>query len=142
MEPMTSDDVRLVQQSWDKAEFVKDVTAELFFSRLFQLAPELEPLFAADSRERERKFTQFVGTTVRGLNRVEALSPAVRELGARHPALAANEEMHANVAAALLWTLHKSLRREFTPEVRGAWINAYSTLSEAMRDAGGAPRAA
>ncbi len=139
---MTTDDVELVQRSWDKAEFVKDVTAELFFSRLFQLAPGLQPLFGTDARERERRFTQFVGSTVRSLDRVEALRPAVRELGARHPDLAANEEMHANVAAALLWTLHKSLRREFTPEVRGAWINAYSTLSEAMRGAGGAPRAA
>ena len=130
---MTSEDIQLIQQSWEKVEFVKDVAADLFHERLLELAPALGPLFAPDASVRRQKFAHFVATTVRGLDHPEAMRNVARELGVRHPEFAANDEHHTHVAAALLWTLQKCLRREFTPEVRGAWINAYGNLASSMR---------
>lgn len=139
---MTEDDVNLVQQSWEKIEFVKEVAAELFFARLFELDPALRPLFPTYARDRQRKFGQFVSATVRGLGRLDALRPVVRELGIRHPVFGDDDVHHANVANALLWALGKSLRREFTPQVKSAWIKTYGVLSQTMREALAAPRAA
>jgi hemoglobin-like flavoprotein len=136
---MTDEDVWLVQQSWEKIEFVKEVAADLFFSRLFELDPPLRSVFP---RERQQKFGQFVGATVRGLDRLDALRPVVRELGIRHPVFGDDDLHHANLASALLWALEKSLRREFTPQVKSAWIKTYGVLSQMMRDAVVAPRAA
>jgi hemoglobin-like flavoprotein len=136
---MTDEDVRLVQQSWERIEFVKEVAADLFFSRLFELDPPLRSVFPHD---RQQKFGQFVGATVRGLDRLDALRPVVRELGIRHAVFGGDDLHHANLAAALLWALEKSLRRDFTPQVKSAWIKAYGVLSQTMRDAATAPRAA
>ena len=36
---MTPEDIALVQESWRKIEPVKDIAAELFYSRLFELDP-------------------------------------------------------------------------------------------------------
>src|SRR5689334_6622936 len=127
---MTSDDIRLVQESWHKLEPVKEIAAELFYARLFELDPPLRNVCDPERKDRHRRFTQVVNATVRGLAKVDMLLPAVREFGIRHPLPGEAEQHHANVATALLWMLDKSLRREFTPEVKGAWIKAYGVLSQ------------
>ena len=141
---MTEEDTRLVQESWGKIEFVQEMVAELFYTRLFELDPAARELFATDSRERQQKFAGFMSATVRALDRAETLLPVVRALGVRHPALAANDRFHADVALALLWTLEKSLRRDFTPPVKSAWIATYGVLSQTLRTSlsGDAQRAA
>ena len=130
---MTDENTGLVQESWSRIEFVQEMVAELFYTRLFELDSALREVFAADARERQQKFASFMGATVRALDRVEALLPVVRSLGVRKPALATNDRFHANVALALLWTLEKSLRREFTPQVKSAWIATYGVLSQTLR---------
>lgn len=139
---MTSDDIRLVQESWHKLEPVKEIVAELFYARLFELDPLLRNVCDDDRKDRHRRFTQVVNATVRGLAKVDMLLPAVREFGIRHPLPGEAEQHHANVATALLWMLDKALRREFTPEVKGAWIKAYGVLSQSVRDATRPPQAA
>jgi len=130
---MTPDDIAQVQQSWLKIEPVKEIAAELFYMRLFELDPVLRNVCGDDMKDRQKRFTQVVGATVRGLQRVDMLLPAVREFGMRHPLPGEIEQHHANVASALLWMLEKSLRKDFTPEVKAAWIKAYGVLSQTIR---------
>ena len=132
---MTDQDARLVQESWSQIEFLQDMVGELFYTRLFELDPASRELFAVDARERQQKFAGFMSATVRALDRTETLLPVVRALGVRHPALATNDRFHADVALALLWTLEKSLRRDFTPAVKSAWIATYGVLSQTLRTA-------
>ena len=134
---MTPDDIALVQESWRKIEPVKEIAAELFYTRLFELDPVLRAVCGDDMQDRRKRFTQVVGATVRGLARVDMLLPAVREFGMRHPLPGEIEQHHANVADALLWMLEKALRADFTPEVKAAWIKAYGMLSQTIR--GSAP---
>jgi hemoglobin-like flavoprotein len=130
---MTPDDIALVQESWRKIEPVKEIAAELFYVRLFELDPILRAVCGDDMKDRHKRFTQVVGATVRGLARVDMLLPAVREFGMRHPLPGEIEPHHANVANALLWMLEKALRGDFTPEVKAAWIKGYGMLSQTIR---------
>jgi hemoglobin-like flavoprotein len=139
---MTPDDVRMVQDSWRKMEPVKEIAAALFYTRLFELDPPLRHVCGEDLKESYQRFIQVISATVGGLARVEILLPAVREFGMRHPLPGETEQHHANVASALLWTLEKALRRDFTPEVKSAWIKAYGVLSQTVREVARAPQAA
>jgi hemoglobin-like flavoprotein len=130
---MTQDDIAQVQHSWRKVEPVKEIAAELFYTRLFELDPLLRSVCGDDMKDCHKRFTQVVSATVRGLARVDMLLPAVREFGLRHPLPGETEQHHANVATALLWMLEKALRSDFTPEVKAAWIKAYGLLSQTMR---------
>jgi hemoglobin-like flavoprotein len=132
---MTPDDIRIVQESWRKMEPVEDIAADLFYTRLFELDPPLRLICDDDPRMRRHRFRLVVGATVRGLARVDMLLPAVREFGVRHPLPGEVEQHHGNVARALLWMLEKALRRDFTPEVKAAWIKAYGVLSLTIREA-------
>jgi hemoglobin-like flavoprotein len=140
---MTKDDIALVQESWRTIAPVKHITAELFYVKLFELDPALREALGDDAVLRQ-KFTQLMDATVRGLDRADVLMPAVRELGIRHPRFGDSDAHHGNIASALLWTLAKGLRADFTPQVMSAWIKIYGVLSQAMRSAGlqGATQAA
>jgi hemoglobin-like flavoprotein len=134
---MTEDDIRLVQSSWQKIEFVQDVAAELFYARLCELDPALRERFGVDARVRSQRFASFMDATVRGLARLDALLPIVRALGIKHAAFADDDRQHAHVAQSLLWALEKSLRSDFTPQVKSAWIAIYGMLSQTMREGAG-----
>jgi hemoglobin-like flavoprotein len=133
---MTHDDILLVQLSWRKILPIKDELAELFYLRLFELDPGLRSLFSGDMEQQGAKLIQMISAAVRGLDRLDALLPVVRELGARHAAYGARDEHYGTVGLALLWTLERALRADFTPGVKSAWIKTYGVLSQTMREAG------
>ena len=135
---MTGEQIRLVQDSFRRVVPVADAAAGLFYARLFDLDPGLEPLFKGDIVEQGRKLMQMLGMAVVSLDRLEQLLPAVRAMGARHVGYGVREGDYDTVGKALLWTLRKVVGGGFTPEVEAAWVETYSTLAAAMQ-AGAAP---
>jgi hemoglobin-like flavoprotein len=125
---------QLVQESWMKVEPIADKAATLFYSRLFELDPTLRPLFpSADLREQKKKLMQTLTVAVRGLYRLDELTPALEALGRRHAGYNVKDEHYETVGAALLWTLEKGLGAAFTPQVRDAWIETYSLVALVMQ---------
>jgi hemoglobin-like flavoprotein len=131
---MTPEDIKIVQESWRKVDPVKEIAAGLFYTRLFELDPLLRAFCGGDLKARQTRFTQVLTATVRGLARFDMLLPAVRQFGMRHPLPGEIEQHHANVANALLWMLEMALRKDFTAEVKGAWIKIYGVLSQTIRN--------
>ena len=139
---MTNEDIELVQGSWNRVLPLKKEAAELFYRKLFELDPGLRRLFTGNMEEQGAKLMQMITAAVNGLNRLEALLPVVRQLGARHGTYGVRDEHYETVATALLWTLEQGLQDEFTAEVKAAWIKVYGVLSQVMRESHDAPRAA
>ena len=132
---MAPADITLVKDSFRKVLPIADQAAALFYARLFELDPELRHLFRGDMIEQGRKLMAMIATAVASLERLDALVPAVRQLGKRHAAYRVTEEHYATVGAALLWTLEKGLGPEFTTPVRDAWTSTYSLLANTMIEA-------
>jgi hemoglobin-like flavoprotein len=132
---MTNEDILLVQSSWRKVLLKKYAVAELFYLKLFETDPSLRALFNGDMEQQGKKLMQMIGAAVRGLDRLDALLPVVRELGTRHVAYGVSDDQYGTVGTALLWTLETVLRKDFTPEVKSAWIKTYGVLSHTMREA-------
>jgi hemoglobin-like flavoprotein len=132
---MTPRQVELVQGSFRKVVPIAPQAADLFYARLFELAPEVRPLFMGDMQEQGRKLMTMLGTVVNSLNRLDVLVPAAQGLAKRHVAYGAQAAHYPVVGAALLDTLAKGLGDDFTPEVREAWATAYGTLSGVMVEA-------
>jgi hemoglobin-like flavoprotein len=124
-----------VQDSFRKIVPIADQAAAIFYARLFELDPELRPLFTGDMAEQGRKLMTMLATAVGSLKRLDQLVPVIQALGARHAGYGVSEEHYATVGAALLWTLEKGLGPEFTPAVREAWTNTYALLANTMIEA-------
>ena len=52
---MTPDQVKLVQQSFAQVAPIADKAAEIFYGRLFEIAPAVKPLFHGDLAAQRRK---------------------------------------------------------------------------------------
>ncbi|MEW6304263.1 MAG: globin family protein [Verrucomicrobiota bacterium] len=131
--------VQIVQSTWAKVIPIADTAAELFYGRLFELDPELKPLFKSDIKEQGKKLMQMITLAVRGLTDLEKLVPAVQDLGRRHVAYGVRKKDYETVGTALLWTLEKGLGPAFTPEVKEAWATVYTVLATTMKDAASKP---
>jgi hemoglobin-like flavoprotein len=125
----------LVQTSFEQVRPIADAAAALFYNRLFELDPTLRPLFKGDMKEQGRKLMDMITLAVKGLDRPEALLPALAALGRRHAGYGVNKHDYETVGEALLWTLEQGLGPGFTPDVREAWEAVYAFVAGAMREA-------
>lgn len=125
----------LVQKSFATIMLIADDAAALFYLRLFEIDPSLHRMFRGDMAEQRKKLMQMLTTAVKGLDRLDQLVPAVRELGRRHAAYGVSDAHYDTVGTALLWTLEMGLGSAFTPEVEEAWITVYGLLATTMREA-------
>ncbi len=132
---MTPAQVKLVTDTWAKVKPISDKAAELFYGKLFELDPSLESMFTSDMAEQGRKLMAMINTAVNGLNNLDAIVPAVQDLGKRHVGYGVKDEHYDTVGAALLWTLEQGLGDAFTPDVKQAWTDTYVLLATTMKDA-------
>ncbi len=129
---MTPNQIRLVQQSFEKVVPIKEQAAAMFYERLFAIDPPTRALFRGDMRSQGAKLMAAIAMVVRSLDRIETVLDDVRALAKRHIGYNVRDEHYATVGSALLWTLKKGLGADFTDEVRDAWAAAYGLLSAAM----------
>ena len=132
---MTPEQVTMVQESFKKVVPIAGTAADLFYDRLFEIAPEVRPLFPDDLKEQKKKLIAMLATAVTNLHQVGEIIPAVEGLGKRHAGYGVKAEYYAPVGAALLWTLEQGLGPDFTPPVKAAWTETYMTLAGIMQGA-------
>jgi nitric oxide dioxygenase len=124
--------IALVQDSFAKVAPIADQAAVLFYDRLFEIAPNVRPMFRGDMAEQRRKLMSVLGVVVTGLSRLETVLPAASALAKKHVSYGVKDEHYPIVGAALLWTLEKGLGEAWNPELAEAWTAAYGTLSGYM----------
>lgn len=132
---MTPEQIELVSGSWAKVLPISEQAAELFYGKLFELDPELKPLFKGDMVEQGKKLMQMINTAVNGITDLDSIIPAVEDLGKRHVGYGVTEDHYATVAEALLWTLGQGLGDDFTDDVKAAWTETYTLLAGVMIEA-------
>lgn len=136
---MTPEQVKLVQQSWQQVVPIKATAAEMFYAKLFALDPSLKSLFKGDMKEQGVKLMAMINTAVNALTRLDAIVPAVQDLGRRHAGYGVKPAHYDTVASALLWTLEQGLGDAFTPDVKRAWVTTYTVLATTMQQAAATP---
>ena len=129
---MTPEQVKLVQDSFAKVAPISGKAAELFYGRLFEIAPQVRAMFPDDMTEQRKKLMATLAIVVNGLNNLDTILPAASALAKRHVGYGAQAAHYPVVGAALLWTLEQGLGASWTPEVATAWTQAYTTLSNFM----------
>lgn len=127
--------IKLVQDSYAKVVPIAAQAAEIFYAKLFEKDPAVRAMFKGDMKEQGKKLMMMIGTAVNSLNNLEAVVPAVQDLGRRHVGYGVTDQMYETVGASLIETLEVGLGDEFTPDVKGAWVEVYTLLATTMKDA-------
>jgi hemoglobin-like flavoprotein len=132
---MTSNQIELVQRSWNQVAPMGEAAILMFYERLFFVDPSLRILFRHDMKGQSRKVLAMLSFTVAGLTRPHEVFPLVQSMGRRHAAYGVRDEHYDTVGSALLWTLEQGLGSSFTPAVREAWTAVFGVLANTMKDA-------
>lgn len=132
---MTPMDRIRVQETFEAVKPIADQAAALFYGRLFEIAPEVKPLFKGDIEDQGRKLMKTLAIAVAGLNDLDAIVPTLQKLGSGHVAYGVQPEHYAKVGEALLWTLGQGLGDAFTEEVENSWKQVYQILADTMKAA-------
>jgi hemoglobin-like flavoprotein len=134
--PMTPNEKNIVRATWQKIVPIADTAVDLFYDKLFEIDPELRPLFEnVDMGAQKKKLLQALAMTVAQLDALEVLAPQLAELGRRHAAYGVQNEHYDSVGAALWWTLEQGLGDDWNTETAQAWTAAYTLVAETMKSA-------
>jgi nitric oxide dioxygenase len=129
---ITSQQIELVQSSFQQVLPIAEIAGELLYGRIFDVAPETRALFGEDIRPQARRLMAAVKVAVDGLDRLETVAPFLMKLGARHVRYGVRPEHFEIGGEALLWTLQQGLGEAFTADVREAWVEAWGIVAGAM----------
>jgi len=128
---MTPHQVKAIQDSFAKVVPISQQAAALFYSRLFEIAPGVRPLFRSDMEEQGRKLMATLAFVVNGLGNLEtSCQPRARWQSVTSTTASRRPTTHRSEA--LLWTQERGLGAQWTTELASAWGAAYSVLSEFM----------
>ena len=132
---MNAQQVALVQQSFEKAAGLGEKVAEIFYAELFAIDPSLRKMFKGNMKEQHRKLLSALALVIRSLHAPEKIIGAAQKLAVKHLDYGVIPVHYTYVGNALLRTLKKGLGPEFTPELRDAWVEAFRTLANVMKQA-------
>ncbi len=129
----------LVRATFARLAVMPEVAGALFYQRLFDLNPELRPLFKHDMRIQGVKLMTMLAMVVYNLHEPGQVLPAIRDLGVRHVAYGVKLADYDALEEALIWALDQALGDDFTPAVRDAWTICYRELADEMKAAASGP---
>lgn len=132
---MTEHQVRLVKDSWALVIPISQQAGELFYGRLFDVAPQVKPLFKGEITIQAKMLTEMITYVVNKLDKLGDIIGEVQALAVRHKGYGTKPEHYTAVGESLLWTLEKGLGARWNNELKDAWVAAYATLSRTMIDA-------
>lgn len=131
---MNSTQVEIVQSSFAKVLPIADQAAGIFYRKLFEIAPQVRPMFKGDMTEQGAKLMSTLRVIVNGLSDLESILPAAERLAKKHVDYGVEAEHYAVVGEALLFTLATGLGEDYDAATSDAWAAAYTLLSEYMID--------
>ena len=134
---MTNNQIEQVQKSWKMvAAMEPTVVGNLFYNRLFEIAPEVRPMFRNTSiDEQSRKLLSMINYVIIKLNKLDDIIDEVKKLAQRHVQYGVQDEHYSIVGSALLWTLEAGLADKWNNQLKEAWTVCYTILAKAMIEA-------
>ena len=103
-----------------------------FYRRLFELAPEVRPLFEREMGLQAKKFSDMLAWVITHLEHSDGPCRELRELGSHHGGYGVKIDQYAQIGSALIWMFQHTLGDRFTPEMEEASLECYAFMSFEM----------
>jgi len=125
--------VTLLKQSFAKIKLYPNTFTGSFYNNLFKDYPEVKTLFAlTDMKQQKEHLMQALTLVIDNLQRPDVLNKALKRLGARHVNHGTIAEDYPVVGECLLKTLESFFGKDWTPELKQAWTEAYVAIASMM----------
>ncbi|MFK0289124.1 globin domain-containing protein [Streptomyces sp. NPDC090442] len=134
-EATASPDAVLIRRTMNEIEPVADKVTSYFYALLFVQHPDLRALFPASmDTQRDRLFKALL-TAAKHVDNAEVLGQYLTQLGRGHRKYGTLPDHYPAVGECLLSALSRYATATWSPEAEGAWVRAYTAISQIMIDA-------
>ncbi len=136
--PAGADTVELLESSFALLAPRAEELVRTFYSSLFKKYPDLTPMFANTTMERQsEKLVAALSTVVGSLRNPEGLAQVLRQLGEKHVNYGVKPDHYPKVAEVLLATMKSMAGDAWTNELQRAWSDALNQVAMHMLSAHG-----
>lgn len=129
---MTPEQIMLVQVSWEQIAPLAPKLGDVFYTKLFELAPESRELFSSDLHMQGETLISMLGVAVNMLDKLNIIDPIVQDLGRRHFRYRVRPEFVQPFRQSLMYTLGWALGEGFTEQMHDAWEAMFDVLITKM----------
>jgi len=137
---MTAREKALVRGTLEAISEYSGAVVRLFYGRLFEIAPQVRPLFKTEIGEQSRRLAEMLGAITASLDHFEEFRPILAELGRRHVEYSVRPEHYELLRTALMWAFGNALGVQFDRETRCAWETLIGIVSAEMLAGAAAPQ--
>ena len=128
---LTTAQIELIRDSFHRLQPDAEV-AEMFYDRLFEIAPELRSMFRSDMTGQGMRFMSTLAVIVENLDNPQALHPYLERLAEGHAAYGVKAEHFQPMGQALIQTMQETMGEAFPEGADAAWAAAYDHLAREM----------
>ena len=122
-----------LETSFDHIAPRGDELMDVFYARLFAAAPSVKPLFEGTDLKRQKAMLLAALVLLRrSLRDLDSVTPALRELGARHVRYGAQPAHYPVVGQVLISSMAQVAGDAWSPEYQQAWSEAFAIVADAM----------
>lgn len=129
---LSNPEIALLRESFHRLRLAEQAASDRFYERLFEIAPELRPMFRTDMAEQGMRFMSTLGVILDHLDRPEALERYLDDLARGHAAYGVRPEHFQPMGQALIDTMRETLGDAFPRGADTAWKTAYDELAQEM----------
>lgn len=112
----------------------EDAFAQLFYNKVFSIAPKTRRLFSGNITDQGRLLTHMLGGIVYSLSRPEHLTTGLKKLGKNHIRYGVQPSHYPIVKQAMMETIDEILGNLKTPKTLDAWSAALDFVMDAMQN--------
>ena len=127
--------INALEASFDHLAPRGDELVDVFYGRLFAVAPGVQPLFAGtDLKKQKGMLLAALVLLRRSLRDLDSIVPKLRDMGARHVRYGAQPEHYPVVGEVLIASMAEVAGDAWTVEHDSAWTEAFAVVAGAMLD--------
>ena len=128
---LSSQEKALLTKSFYQIVPISERVATMFYDRLFEAHPEVQPLFqSTDMRVQRKKLIDMLALVVYSIDNMSKVEEAIQKLGERHVNYGVKDEQYPVVRDVFVWTLNQELGDDLDDETEAVWIKVFNALAE------------
>ena len=125
--------IELLEQSFAKLKPQQTDFVNSFYENMFSDYPQVQPLFAhTNMAEQKKHLFAALALVIDNLRKPDKLAGTLHELGKRHLKYGTLPAHYPVVGEELLKTMAAYLGDDWTPELKQAWVDAYTAIEVIM----------
>jgi nitric oxide dioxygenase len=105
---------------------------ELFYDRLFEVQPDVRPLFSIDMQLQRQHLAASLALIVRNLRMLDTIEPSLRTLGTQHARAGVCAQHYPIVRDAMLYAMSQTLGDAWNDTLSDDWSRLLDVVARQM----------